>query len=114
MVRSGTPTAEPTLHQSTTTSTCVHAGQTGGRPRREPVGWDEVREHNKEEDAWTVVNGIVYNMTPYFRFHPGGAKILKAVMGKDGTNMFNKYHRWVSADMLLEKCIVGALQREPS
>jgi len=71
----------------------------------------EVEQHNTMEDGWCVIHGVVYNMTPYLRFHPGGAKILKLCMGRDGTALFNKYHRWVSADLLAEKCIIGTLQR---
>lgn len=71
---------------------------------------DEVKAHNTMEDGWTVINGVVYNLTPYLRFHPGGAKILKTVVGKDGTNMFNRYHRWVNIHMLMEKCVIGVLE----
>ena len=36
-------------------------------------------------------------MTPYLRFHPGGADTLLEAAGKDGTALFNTYHAWVNA-----------------
>jgi cytochrome-b5 reductase len=53
----------------------------------------------------------VYNITPYLRYHPGGADILMKAAGKDGTSLFNKYHPWVNAAALLEKCLVGLLHK---
>lgn len=29
--------------------------------------------------------------------------------GKDGTSLFNKFHPWVNAAALLEKCLIGLL-----
>jgi hypothetical protein len=54
----------------------------------------------------------VYNMSPYLRFHPGGADILMKAAGKDGTALFLKYHPWVNIDALMEKCLVGFLAEE--
>jgi len=53
----------------------------------------------------------VYNITPYLHYHPGGADILMKAAGKDGTSLFNKYHPWVNAHALLEKCLIGLLHK---
>ena len=53
----------------------------------------------------------VYNITPYISFHPGG-KILLQGAGKDSTALFDKYHAWVNADVMLQSCLLGQL--EPS
>lgn len=53
----------------------------------------------------------VYNISPYLRFHPGGSDILMKAAGKDGTTLFNKYHPWVNAHALLEKCLIGLLHK---
>jgi cytochrome b involved in lipid metabolism len=59
-----------------------------------------------------VLHGKVYNITPYLRFHPGGADILVKSAGRDSTALFNKYHPWVNAHALLEKCLLGMLQQQ--
>lgn len=45
---------------------------------------EEVKKHNRPDNAWTVVSGKVYDLTPYIEQHPGGRLIL-AVIGKDAT-----------------------------
>ena len=37
-----------------------------------------------------ALRGKVYNISPYLRFHPGGAAILLKAAGKDGTALFQK------------------------
>ena len=51
----------------------------------------EVAKHASPEDAWTVLNGKVYNITPYLRYHPGGVDTLLMAAGTDGTALFNKF-----------------------
>lgn len=50
----------------------------------------DVKLHNKNDDAWTVLNGKVYNMTSYLAFHPGGEKEIMRCAGRDGTRLFSK------------------------
>ncbi|GFR47511.1 hypothetical protein Agub_g9143 [Astrephomene gubernaculifera] len=83
-----------------------------GQPLRRDISLAEVRQHASAEDAWMVLRGKVYNIGPYLRFHPGGAAVLMKAAGKDGTALFQKYHPWVNADALLEKCLVGLLAQE--
>lgn len=33
---------------------------------------DEIKKHKSPEEAWTVLRGRVYNISPYLKFHPGG------------------------------------------
>ncbi|KAL4062898.1 cytochrome b5-like heme/steroid binding domain-containing protein [Scleroderma yunnanense] len=70
--------------------------------------------HNKKEDAWTAINGKVYNITPYLPFHPGGEKELMRVAGRDGTKLFSLTHAWVNVDYMLDSCHVGFLVAERS
>ncbi|TVY35297.1 Cytochrome b5 reductase, partial [Lachnellula occidentalis] len=42
----------------------------------------------KGKDAWTVLGGKVYNITPYVPYHPGGEAELLRCAGKDGTRLF--------------------------
>ena len=50
-----------------------------------------LKTHNKKDDAWTAINGKVYNVTPYLSFHPGGEKELMRVAGRDGTKLFSEF-----------------------
>ena len=83
----------------------------GTRPRKD-ITMHEVKQHKTLEDGWTVLRGKVYNLSPYLKFHPGGVTVLKGILGKDGTVLFNKYHAWVNAEFLLEKCLIGTLAME--
>ncbi|GJJ74581.1 hypothetical protein EMPS_06939 [Entomortierella parvispora] len=72
----------------------------------------EVKTHNRYDDAWTVLNGKVYNITPYLPFHQGGEKELMRCAGRDGTRLFNLTHKWVNYDYMLKECQVGFLVNE--
>ncbi|KAK4285483.1 hypothetical protein QN277_002175 [Acacia crassicarpa] len=80
-----------------------------GQSNRRLISLDEVRRHQTEGQMWTVLKGRVYNISPYMKFHPGGVDMLMKAVGKDCTSLFNKYHAWVNAEFLLEKCLVGTL-----
>ncbi|BAU00987.1 Cytochrome b5 domain-containing protein [Vigna angularis] len=80
-----------------------------GQSNKRLISMDEVRKHKTEGDMWTVLKGRVYNISPYMKFHPGGVDMLMKAVGKDCTSLFNKYHAWVNAEFLLEKCVVGTL-----
>ncbi|CDZ97755.1 cytochrome b5 [Phaffia rhodozyma] len=72
----------------------------------------ELKKHNKPHDAWTAINGRVYNLTPYNKFHPGGEKELLRCAGRDGTKLFMATHAWVNADFMMDGCMVGMLVPE--
>lgn len=80
-----------------------------GQSNKRLISMDEVKQHRAEGSMWTVLKGRVYNITPYMKFHPGGVDLLMKAVGKDCTSLFNKYHAWVNAEFLLEKCLVGTL-----
>lgn len=50
----------------------------------------ELGKHFTKHDAWTSINGMVFDITEFVNEHPGGAVILKAA-GKDGTSLFSNY-----------------------
>ncbi|KAF9154635.1 hypothetical protein BG015_000320 [Linnemannia schmuckeri] len=70
---------------------------------------EDVKEHKSYDDAWTVLNGKVYNMTAYLPFHPGGEKEIMRCAGRDGTRLFNLTHKWVNYEYMLKECQVGFL-----
>ena len=36
----------------------------------------EVSKHSTKDNCWTVVDGLVYDVTNYISFHPGGKRIM--------------------------------------
>lgn len=53
---------------------------------------EELREHANEEDPWFVLNGHVYEGTPFLKEHPGGAESITLVAGEDVTEDFMGIH----------------------
>ena len=58
-----------------------------GGPKRYTM--KQIKQHNKKDDCWMVLNGHVFDITEYIPYHPGGDEILKA-KGADGTALFYK------------------------
>lgn len=48
----------------------------------------QVAEHASKEDAWIVIDGGVYDITPYVTEHPGGVKAILKNAGGDATKGF--------------------------
>jgi succinate dehydrogenase/fumarate reductase flavoprotein subunit len=46
---------------------------------------EEVAKHNKKDDLWIAVKGIVLDVTNWLDEHPGGANALFNFMGRDAT-----------------------------
>lgn len=73
----------------------------------------EVREHASLGDAWMIVHGMVYDVTPYVEYHPGGVPMMMAGAGKDASKLFDKYHAWVNLGFMLERCCLGYYDARP-
>ncbi|KAJ5990846.1 hypothetical protein N7522_011053 [Penicillium canescens] len=53
----------------------------------------DVASHNSaEKGLYIIIDSNVYDVTNFIDEHPGGAKILKRVAGKDASKQFWKYH----------------------
>ena len=87
------------------------SGRKDGEPLRK-ISLKELAEHKSEFDCWTAYEGNVYNITQYLPYHPGGKQKLMLGAGKDCTELFNRYHRWVNIS-IISKCLVGKLIDEP-
>jgi monoamine oxidase len=71
----------------------------------------EVKKHNKKNDAWTIIENKVYNITNWIPKHPGGDVILK-VVGKDGTRLFKSInHPSFVKESVLPKYYIGNLSK---
>lgn len=71
--------------------------QRRGRPLQK-YRWNEIKRHGAIHDGWVVLRGKVYNVSSYLPYHPGGESILRKVLGKDITALYDKYHRWVNEE----------------
>ncbi|CAD8108854.1 Cytochrome-b5 reductase [Caenorhabditis elegans] len=67
----------------------------------------ELMKHNTKDDCWVHLFGIVYDVTKYLDFHPGGIPELLRGAGRDATPLFNQYHAWVNYESMLKACVVG-------
>jgi cytochrome b involved in lipid metabolism len=52
----------------------------------------EVSAHASVQSCWSIVNGKVYDLTPWISQHPGGASAFKRMCGVDGSADFNGQH----------------------
>ncbi|KAM4041424.1 cytochrome b5 reductase 4 isoform 2-T2 [Anomaloglossus baeobatrachus] len=82
---------------------------TGLKGRLIEVTEEELAKHNKKTDCWTCIRGLVYNVTPYMEYHPGGEEELMKAAGIDGTQLFDQVHRWVNYESMLKECLIGRM-----
>ena len=52
---------------------------------------DQVNQHTTNNNAWTAINGIVYDISNFSKEHPGGAEKIIRDFGINGTQAFSKY-----------------------
>ncbi|KAJ3961067.1 hypothetical protein N0V92_002273 [Colletotrichum tropicale] len=53
---------------------------------------EELRQHGGETEPWFVVNGEVYDGTPFLEGHPGGATSITSAAGQDVSEEFLTIH----------------------
>ncbi|RVD88799.1 uncharacterized protein DFL_002973 [Arthrobotrys flagrans] len=53
---------------------------------------EEVAKHNKKDDVWVVVKGVVMDLTGFLDDHPGGANAILNFSGRDATEEFEMLH----------------------
>ena len=71
---------------------------------------EEVAQHDSEDDCWLVIGGVVYDVTPFLRSHPGGIAIVLPYAGRDATRIFHELH---DLDFLKEfgrRYVIGTLE----
>ena len=69
---------------------------------------EELAKHNSVDDCWCSYQGEVYDMTTYLKKHPGGQKPILACAGGDMTEVYQKYHSYLSIS-IIAKLKVGIL-----
>ncbi|XP_073192673.1 cytochrome b5 reductase 4 isoform X4 [Lepidochelys kempii] len=86
---------------------------TGLKGRLIEVTEEELAKHSKKDDCWICIRGLVYNVTSYMEYHPGGEDELMRAAGTDGTDLFDQVHRWVNYESMLKECLVGRMALKP-
>ncbi|KAF2687872.1 cytochrome b5 [Lentithecium fluviatile CBS 122367] len=73
----------------------------------------QVAEHKDvEKGLYIIIDGGVYKMDSFVDEHPGGAKILKRVGGKDASKQFWKYHNESVLKKYAPKLKIGTVKEE--
>ncbi|GMH49941.1 hypothetical protein TrLO_g5049 [Triparma laevis f. longispina] len=80
-------------------------------PNAKKFTMTQVAEHDTEDSVWIVVEGKVYDCTPYLEDHPGGADSIMINAGCDATEDFQAIHS-IKATKLLEEYYIGDLITE--
>mmetsp|Transcript_18845 Transcript_18845/g.18003 ORF Transcript_18845/g.18003 Transcript_18845/m.18003 type:complete len:147 (+) Transcript_18845:378-818(+) len=70
----------------------------------------EVMRHSSMDDAWTIVDGIVYDITGLIKKHPGGFDKIFQAVGKDGSKYFKQGHFAVDSTSFLQKYEIGIVK----
>ncbi|RPB20941.1 putative cytochrome b5 [Terfezia boudieri ATCC MYA-4762] len=72
--------------------------------------YDEVRAHNSKKDLWLVIEGRVYDITPFVDEHPGGEEVLLDVAGQDSTEAFDDVGHSDEAREILANLLKGSIK----
>ena len=78
-------TQSPSPSKSATPSASVISGLT-------KLTLDEVKNHDSGTSCWSIVYGNVFDLTKWITKHPGGAAVIRAICGKDGSDAFEGQH----------------------
>jgi hypothetical protein len=87
---SSTPTPAPS---ATPTPTPVVTPTPTPTPTVAGYSMTQVRANNTARSCWTVIDGVVYDLTKWISNHPGGSGAILFLCGTDGTNAFSAQHQ---------------------
>jgi cytochrome b involved in lipid metabolism len=73
---------------------------------------EEVTKHSSADDCWTIVQGSVYDLTTFINRHPGGAREVVKICGKDGSDYFLEEHSGQKEpETWLETLLIGKVKK---
>merc|ERR1740130_633028 len=56
------------------------------------IPWEEVQKHTAKDDLWLLIDGNVYDVTPFLDLHPGGGQLIIEAAAQDATSKFELTH----------------------
>ncbi|EAL67978.2 cytochrome b5 C [Dictyostelium discoideum AX4] len=71
---------------------------------------EQIKKHNKKDDFWAIFRNKVYDLTDFWKKHPGGDIILEGA-GKDMTYLFDDIGHSLDAESLLKQYYIGELEK---
>ncbi|ORX83907.1 nitrate reductase [Basidiobolus meristosporus CBS 931.73] len=71
---------------------------------------NEIKEHNKPDDCWVLINEQVYDVTKFIAMHPGGRNSIEINAGSDCTEDFESIHS-SNAHNVLHTFYIGELRQ---
>ena len=76
------------------------------------ISAEEVAQHNKSDDCWTIVGGNVYDVTSFVNRHPAGSPAINEMCGKDANQDFLSEHAGqAEPEFWLETLRIGVLRQ---
>uniref|UniRef100_A0A3Q0KL60 Cytochrome-b5 reductase n=1 Tax=Schistosoma mansoni TaxID=6183 RepID=A0A3Q0KL60_SCHMA len=74
------------------------------KPTNMEIDSAELAKHNKSDDMWIALDHqgktIVYDITKFAAYHPGGVDVLLEYAGTDASEAFRMAHSYVSTNMI--------------
>ncbi|KAM5464814.1 hypothetical protein MauCBS54593_006907 [Microsporum audouinii] len=108
IVTSRAPTVK--LHVSSTGNS-VQVNKSGLRA----ITKAELALHNAPGDAWMAVGDMVYDVTPFLKFHPGGEKVMLHVSGRQAKELMDLIHGdSFEVQAILARFLIGYLTPTPT
>lgn len=76
------------------------------------VNSEVLAENNGEKTMWIIIRNLVYDVSKFYKMHPGGAKVIKDLGGKDATFEFEKVGHTNNAMSLLSRYLIAKVAKE--
>lgn len=71
---------------------------------------EEVAKHNKKDDVWVVVKGVVMDVTHFLEDHPGGVNAILNFSGRDATEEFEMLYDDEVIPKYAPATVIGRIQ----
>ena len=92
VIRGNTPTLTPTLAPTPTPTPTPAPTPAPTKSADSGITRAQVAQNNSAAKCWSIIDGVVYDLTQWIKAHPGGASPIEFLCGKDGTNAFVAQH----------------------